>query len=130
MEGWRPIKEVAMGGLVAKSLDSPDERREFPEGYADIVTLGETTLGRGVFEPGWRWSEHIAPVAGTESCQAPHTGYVLSGAMRVVMDDGQEGVARAGDAFLIPPGHDAWVEGDEPCVVLDWTGMAQYAKPR
>ena len=117
-----------MGGLVSKSLEAPDERRDFPHGHVDIVNLGDTTLGRGVFEPGWRWSEHMKAGAGTDSCQAAHTGYVLSGRMRVVMDDGDEGVAGPGDAVMIAPGHDAWVEGDEPCVLLDWTGMTRYAK--
>lgn len=119
-----------MSDLIAKSLDSPDEVRQFPHGHVAIVTLGPTTLGRGVFEPGWRWTEHMAAAAGTRSCAANHTCYVLSGRMRVVMDDGEEGVAGPGDAVLIPPGHDAWVEGDEPCVLLDWTGMSRYATGR
>jgi len=118
-----------MAGLLAKSLDSPDDTRQFPQGHVDLVALGDVMLGRAVFQPGWRWSQHMASMAGTDSCQAHHTGYVLSGRMRVVMDDGEEGVAGPGDALLIPPGHDAWIEGDEPCVVLDWTGMARYATP-
>jgi quercetin dioxygenase-like cupin family protein len=89
--------------------------------------LGEITVGRGVLEPGWRWSEHVQPLAGTDSCEASHTGYVLSGRMRVAMADGVEGEAGPGFAFVIPPGHDAWVVGDEPCVFLDFTGMDEYA---
>jgi hypothetical protein len=116
-----------MAGLLSKSLDSPDETRDFPEGHVDIVNLGDVTLGRAAFQPGWRWTQHMAAIAGTDTCRANHTGYVLSGRMRVVMDDGEEGVTGPGEAFLIPPGHDAWVEGDEPCVVLDWTGMGRYA---
>jgi quercetin dioxygenase-like cupin family protein len=114
--------------LVAKSLDEPDETRPLADkGRVDVVVLGGVTVGRGVLEPGWRWSEHVRPLAGTESCQASHTGYVLSGRMSVAMDDGGEGEAGPGCAFVIPPGHDAWVVGDEPCVFLDWTGMEEYA---
>lgn len=115
--------------LEAKSLDSPDETRPFVDkGRVDIVTIGGVTVGRGVFEPGWRWSEHVGPLAGTESCQAAHAGYVLSGRMKVVMDDGREAEAGPGDAFVIAPGHDAWTVGDEACVALDFSGMEQYAK--
>jgi quercetin dioxygenase-like cupin family protein len=115
--------------LEAKSLDSPDETRPFVDkGKVDIVNLGGVTVGRGVVEPGWRWSEHARPIAGTDSCQAAHTGYILSGRMQVVMDDGTEGQAGPGDAFVIPPGHDAWTVGDDPCVFLDFSGMTEYIK--
>jgi quercetin dioxygenase-like cupin family protein len=115
--------------LVAKSLDQPDETRPFADrGKVDVVVLGDVTVGRGELEPGWRWSEHVRPLAETESCQAGHTGYVLSGRMKVVMEDGTEGEAGPGYAFVIPPGHDAWVVGDEPCVFLDFSGMEQYAR--
>jgi quercetin dioxygenase-like cupin family protein len=113
--------------LVARSLDEPDEIREFPLGQVSIVNLDGVTVGRGVFQPGWRWSEHVKPLAGTSSCEAAHTGYIQSGRMQVRMDDGTEGVAGPGDAFVIAPGHDAWIVGDQPCVFLDFTGMAQYA---
>ena len=120
-----------MGTLEAKSLDRPDETRAMADkGKVDIVQLGGVTVGRGTFQPGWRWSQHVKPLAGTDSCQAAHTGYVLSGRMRVRMDDGAEGEAGAGDAMVIAPGHDAWVVGDEPCVVLDFSGMADYAQSR
>lgn len=113
--------------LIAKSLDDPDEIRSFvAKGRVDIVDLDGVTVGRGVVEPGWRWSRHAKPIAKTESCQAAHTGYVLSGAMGVAMDDGTEGEARAGDAFVIPPGHDAWTIGGVPCAFLDFSGMADY----
>jgi quercetin dioxygenase-like cupin family protein len=113
--------------LVARSIDQPDEIREFPFGQVSIVNLDGVTVGRGVFQPGWRWSEHVKPLAGTPSCEAAHTGYILSGRMQVRMADGTEGVAGPGDAFVIAPGHDAWIVGDQPCVFLDFTGMAQYA---
>jgi quercetin dioxygenase-like cupin family protein len=115
--------------LEVKSLDSPEETRPFTDkGKADLVNVGGATVGRAVFEPGWRWSEHVKPIAGTDSCQAGHTGYCLSGRMKVVMDDGEEAEIGPGDAFVISPGHDAWIVGDEPCVALDFSGMADYAK--
>jgi len=115
--------------LEAKSLGSPDETRPFVgKGKMDVVTVGGVTVGRGLFEPGWRWSEHIKPIAGTESCQSLHTGYVLSGRMKVVMDDGAEAEVGPGDAFVISPGHDAWTVGDEACVLVDVSGVEHYAK--
>ena len=85
---------------------------------------------RGVFEPGWRWSTDIAPIAGTASCQTRHLGYALSGRMQVRMDDGTERELKAGDAAVIPPGHDAWIVGNEQCIAIDFTGVAHYAKPQ
>jgi quercetin dioxygenase-like cupin family protein len=123
------LKEDGMVRPEAKNLDSPDETRPFADkGKADIVKLGGVTVGRAVFEPGWKWSEHVKPIAGTESCQSSHTGYVISGRQHILMDDGTELDLNPGDAFVIPPGHDGWVVGDEPAVALDFTGMEQYAK--
>jgi quercetin dioxygenase-like cupin family protein len=85
-------------------------------------------VGRAVFEAGWKWSDHVKPIAGTDSCQAPHMSYVISGRMTVVMDDGTQADYVAGDVMIAPPGHDAWVVGDEPCVLVDWQGVADYAK--
>ena len=120
-----------MAGFEVKSLSSPDETRPFvSKGKVDIVKLGSVIVGRGVFEPGWKWSEHVKPIAGTTSCQAPHTGYVVSGRMKIVMDDGRSCEVSPGDAFVFPPGHNAWVLGNEPCVMLDFSGMEQYAKPK
>lgn len=114
--------------LLRKSFDSPDEVRPFEgKGHADIVNLAGV-IGRGVFEPGWRWSVNVKPIAGTDSCQAPHAGYVLSGRMRIRMDDGTEDEFGPGDIMICPPGHDAWTLGDEVCVVLDWSGFENYAK--
>ncbi len=117
--------------LARRSLNSPDDLRPFKDGKgrAEIVTLGGLTLGRGTFEPGWHWTEHVKPIAGTHSCQATHTGYVLEGRMAVKMDDGTEMEFGPGDAFYMPPGHDAWVVGDKPCVLIDVTGFGIYAKP-
>ncbi len=117
-----------MAGMEAKDLNSPDETRPFPKGKLEVVNLGGVTIGRGTLEPGWKWSESVKPIAGTDSCQAPHTGYVVSGRMKVVMDDGQEAECGPGTAVVIAPGHDAWIVGDEPCVFIDFTGAAQYAK--
>ena len=117
--------------LEQKSLDNPDEVRPFRDGkgQAEIVTVGETILGRGIFEPGWIWSEHVKPIAGSPSCQSGHTGYVVEGRMVVKMDDGAEVEFGPGDAFYMPPGHDAWTVGDERCVLIDVTGFGKYAKP-
>jgi Cupin domain len=115
--------------LEVKSFDSPDETRPFEgKGQADVVNVGGRTIGKATFEPGWRWSENVRPIAKTDSCEVSHLGYVLSGRMRVFMDDGNEGEAGAGDVFAIPPGHDAEVVGDEPCVVLDFGEFGDYAK--
>jgi hypothetical protein len=116
-----------MTSLAAKGFAEPDEVREVTRGRIAVVRLGDVTVGRGELEPGWRWSQDVRPVAGTESCEVAHTGYVLSGRMHVVTDDGAEGEAGPGDAFVIAPGHDAWVVGSEPFVFLDFTGMATYA---
>lgn len=89
---------------------------EFDKGKMDVVTLDSVTVGRAVFEPGWKWSECVKPIAGTESCQVPHGGYVLSGRMHVRRDDGAEIESGPGDAVVIPQGHGAWTLGDEPCV--------------
>lgn len=114
--------------IQSKHLLSPDETRSFEKGRMDVVHLGEVTVGRAVFEPGWRWSEHVRPIAGTDSCQVSHVGYVISGRMKVVMDDGTKAEAGPDEAVVIPPGHDAWVIGDEPCVILDFAGAEHYAK--
>ncbi len=119
-----------MAGLDSKSLDTPDETRRMANmGKIDLVTLAGVTVGRAVFEPGWRWSTHVKPIAGTDSCQAAHTGYVLAGRMAMRMDDGTEGEVGPGEVFVAAPGHDAWVVGDEACVALDFSGMSNYARP-
>jgi quercetin dioxygenase-like cupin family protein len=120
-----------MSGLIRKSLDAPEEVRRFEgsSGQLELVNLDSGAVGRATFMPGWRWSEHVKPIAGTDSCQAPHLGYYVSGRMKVVMDDGEEAEFGPGDFAIIPPGHNAWTVGDEPCVVIDWQGFADYAKP-
>ncbi len=119
-----------MAGLTRMSLDQPEEIRSFEEGMGklEMVNLDRGPVGRATFEPGWQWSKHIQPIAGTESCQAAHMGYFISGRMKVVMDDGEEMEFGPGDFMECPPGHDAWIVGDEPCVVIDWQGFADYAR--
>ncbi|MDB6155938.1 MAG: uncharacterized protein JWL90_4391 [Chthoniobacteraceae bacterium] len=115
--------------MEKKQLSKPEERRSFEKGEVQIVTLGGVTFGRATLQPGWRWSTCVKPVAKTESCQAEHLQYHLSGRLRVRMDDGVEEEFVAGDVANIPPGHDAWVVGDEPVVILDICGMTDFAKP-
>jgi quercetin dioxygenase-like cupin family protein len=108
--------------LRRKRFDRPDEVRTVEKARIDLVELGELAIGRAVFEPGWRWSTHVKPIVGTESCQVHHIGYVVSGHLHIEMTDGASMEVKGGDAFEIPPGHDAWVIGDEPWVSL--TGPA------
>jgi len=125
------MEDPMAGTLERKTLDRPDETRVFAHGKGklEVVTVGDHTIGRGVFEPGWRWSEDVRPIVGTPSCQAAHTGYVLEGRMVVKMDDGTEVEYGPGDAFYMAPGHDAWIVGDQRCVMIDFTGATKYAKP-
>jgi hypothetical protein len=118
-----------MAKMQKKSFAQPDEKRTFPLGLLELVSLGGVTFGRGVFQPGWRWSTSVKPLVKTASCEAPHLQYHVSGRLHVVMDDGSEMEFGPGEVSLLPPGHDAWVVGDEPVVVLDISGMEQYAKP-
>ncbi len=120
-----------MSGLVRKNLNSPEETRPFQDatGKLELVNLDGGPVGRGTFEPGWQWSKHVKPIAGTDSCQAAHMGYCISGRMVIRMDDGEEKEFGPGDFMICPPGHDAWIVGDEPCVLIDWQGFADYAKP-
>ena len=114
--------------MQKKSINNPDETRTFPKGKLDLVSFEDVTFGLATFEPGWKWSESVKPLVKTDSCQAPHTNYHLSGRLHVVMDDGTENEYGPGDIGVIPPGHDAWTVGDEPVVALDITGMVNYAK--
>ncbi len=119
-----------MPDLERKTFDAPDETRPLADkGHVKLVNIGGGTVGRVTFEPGWRWSEHVKPIAGTESCQMAHLGYVLTGRQGVRMDDGTESEFGPGDVIYIPAGHDGWVIGDEPSVVIDFSGMAHYAEP-
>jgi quercetin dioxygenase-like cupin family protein len=115
--------------MQKKSFDTPDEVRTPPKTKVEVVNLGDRPVMRITFEPGWKWSEHVKPTAGTDSCQAHHLVYNVSGRMKVVMADGTEGEMGPGDVADIPPGHDAWVVGNEPSVGIDFGGSRSYGKP-
>jgi len=125
-------KQVAktMKSAELKSFARPDEVREFPNGRLELIKVGGTTIGRAIFEPGWKWSTSVKPIAKTKSCQAPHLQYHVAGVLRVRMDDGSELECHPGDVSLLGSGHDAWVVGDEPVVVVDFQGMLDYARPK
>ncbi|TMA12734.1 MAG: cupin domain-containing protein [Deltaproteobacteria bacterium] len=111
-----------------RAFTRPDETREFPNGKAEILKIGGGAVGRLIFQPGWRWSRDVKPLARTESCEAPHFQYHVSGRLAILMDDGKEFIAGPGDVTALPSGHDAWVVGDEPAVVVDWCGASDYGK--
>jgi class 3 adenylate cyclase len=115
-----------MPRLQYKSFENPDETRTFPSGRAEVVSLDESMVGRAVYEPGWRWSTAMPAIAGTETCQLHHLGYSLSGVMHVVTEDGQTIDIPPGSVYEIPPGHDAWVVGDEPWVTVEWTSARTF----
>ena len=112
----------------AKSFDDAEETRPFDNGRVDLVEIAGNNVGRATLEPGGRWSEAVKPIAETDSCQVAHVGYAVSGQLHVVMDDGDEFDIKAGDAYEIAPGHDAWVEGDENYVGVEFESLADYAK--
>ena len=119
-----------MASVHVRSFDAPDETRPYlDKGRIDVLTIAGHTVGGGVFEPGWRWSTHVKPIAKTDSCQVAHLGYAVSGRTRVVMDDGSQTEIGPGEVFAIPPGHDAEVVGDELCVHLGLGEPKGYAKP-
>jgi uncharacterized cupin superfamily protein len=116
--------------IEVKDFGSPDEVRPFEgNGQAKAVELAGHTVLEGTFEPGWKWSQDVKPLAGTDSCQAAHFGYVLAGTMRIYMDDGSQADIKAGDVAAIPPGHDAEVIGEVACVMVDFGEIGDYAKP-
>jgi len=120
---------VAVTRLEVKSHGSPDEVRSPEKTRVEVVRLEGFTIGRFNFEPGWRWSQCIKPVVKTDSCQVSHVGYAISGRLTVRMKDGTQKTIVAGDSYTIPPGHDAWVEGNERFVGLEVMSAEQYAKP-
>jgi uncharacterized cupin superfamily protein len=116
--------------MEVKSFDTPDEVRTFEKGELELVRVGDRVVGKATFEPGWKWSQHVKPLVGAESCEKQQLGYVLSGILHVAMDNGTEADIRAGEVGFLPPGHDAWVVGDEPVVLVDFQGMVEYAKAK
>ena len=120
-----------MSGLHVGDFDSPDEVRSPDKTRIDVVRLADgSTAARLTFQPGWRWSECIKPVAGTDSCQTDHVGYMLSGRLHVLHEDGTEAEVKAGDVYRVAPGHDAWVVGQEAVTTVEFQGAATYAKAR
>jgi hypothetical protein len=117
-----------VGKIEHKSLNAPDEVRAFEKGKVELVTVDGASIGRATFEPGWKWSTCVGPIANTSSCEMAHFGYQISGVLVTRMNDGSETVTKSGDVVMIPPGHDAWVEGNQNVVVIDWVGMSSYAR--
>ena len=114
--------------MEGKSLNKPDEVRTFDKGKLELINVGGRTVGRATFQPGWRWSQSVKPLVNTKSCEAPHFQYHVSGTLRVLMKDGTERDLKPGDVSSLPMGHDAWVIGNSPVVVVDFQGMVDYAK--
>lgn len=117
-----------MSQAEQRRFDTPDETRTFPFGRVDVVKIGGADIGRLTLEPGWRWSDHVKPIAGTELCEAPHFQFHAAGVLGIRMADGSELEAHPGDVTALPHGHDAWVVGNEPVVVIDWWGASNYGK--
>jgi hypothetical protein len=117
-----------MAGVESKNMDTPDEVRTPDKTRVDVVTVGSSEVGRLTLQPGWRWSECIKPVVGTDSCQAEHLGYSISGRMHIEHEDGTVLEIGPGEAYVIAPGHEAWVIGDEPFVGVEFKSAATYAK--
>ena len=118
-----------MDSLEINDFSNPDEvRRPDPHATVEVVKVAGGEIGRYTFEPGWRWSEHIKPVVGGDSCQTNHVGYVVSGTLHVETDGGETADVGPGSVYRIPPGHDGWVVGDEAVVVVEFQGAPDYAK--
>lgn len=113
-----------------KSFSKPEETREFSLGKVELIKLNGAMLGRATFQPGWKWSTSLKESSKTKSCEAPHYQYHVSGTLRIKMDDGTTFDCKAGDVSSLPMGHDAWVIGNEPVVVVDFQGMVDYAKEK
>lgn len=117
-----------MARMQKRNFSNPDETRTFEKGRLELISLDGVTFGKATLEAGWKWSSCVKPIAKTESCEAGHLQYLLSGRLHVKMDDGSEEEFGPGDVVSVPPGHDAWVVGNDSVVAVDITGMANYAK--
>jgi hypothetical protein len=118
----------AMAGFSSKSFETPDETRTPPNTRIEVLKLEGATAARFTFAPGWRWSEAVKPTVGTDTCQARHLGAVVSGRLHIAHRDGAEGEVGPGDAYVIEPGHDAWVVGNEPFVAFEFESAETYAR--
>jgi hypothetical protein len=126
---FKPVlQKIFSDRAEVKSFVKAEEVREFPKGKLELIKVGGASIGRATFEPGWKWSTSVQPLVKTKSCEAPHFQYHISGVLKVKMDDGTILECKAGDISYLPTGHDAWVEGNEPVVVVDFHGMIDYAK--
>jgi hypothetical protein len=123
-------REIMFAGAERKSFSKPDEVREFPKGRLELLSINGATIGKAIFQPGWKWSESVQPLVKTKTCEAPHFQYHLSGTLMVQMDDGTLLECKPGDVSLLPSGHDAWVVGNEPVVVIDFHGMIDYGNSK
>ncbi len=117
-----------MAKAELKDFKSPDEVRTFEKGQLELLKIGGGVVGRLTLEPGWRWSKHVKPIAGTQWCEAPHFQYQVSGRLHVAMADGTEFESGPGQVTTLPSGHDAWVVGDQLVILIDWAGASTYAK--
>jgi hypothetical protein len=126
----KPNSHDAADPAVIKSFAKPDEVREFPLGKLELVKINGAMVGRATLQPGWKWSTSVQPIAKTKSCEAPHFQYHIAGILKVQMDDGTILECKPGDVSLFPQGHDAWVVGNEPVVVVDFQGMIDYSKAK
>lgn len=127
----RPVASYSFTGTgkaELKSFGKPDEVRAFPNGKLELIKIGNATIGRATFQPGWKWSTSVQPLVKTNTCEAPHFQYHVSGELMVKMDDGTILQCKPGDVSLLPMGHDAWVVGTEPVIIVDFQGMLDYAK--
>ena len=128
LERMESIMKATLSKTEHKNLGKPDEVRTFPNGKAEVIQIGDGTVGRLTLQPGWRWSRDVKPIAGTELCEAPHFQYHISGRLAVRMQDGTEFELGPGEVSCLGAGHDAWVVGSEPVIVVDWFGATHYAK--
>jgi len=120
--------KASQPAVESKNFNAPDEARTFEKGKVEIVNVAGASIGRLTLQPGWRWSTHVKPIAKTEWCEAPHFQFQISGHLHGIMADGTEIESGPGDVVYLPPGHDGWVVGNEPVVLVDWNGAMNYAK--
>ncbi len=122
------LEVLKMAETTKKNFSSPEETRNVDKGKVEVLNMGGVQVMRATFQPGWKWSECVKPIVGTDSCEVSHLVYTISGRMAIRMDDGKEIEVGPGDVVSIPAGHDAWIVGQEPYVGIDFQGGGNYAK--